>query len=777
MKPRSLCVLVAALAVALAALACAPHAHADEWVLVVDADTADAPALDDLPEPGQALWTALTGEAASVRLLAARHPLLALPDVMAKAAEDEPQQVVFVGAFDPLPDARDGALEKARKAWGRAPEGSRLMPLEGMAAGALEALEGLAGVTADRVILIAFGEPTIRTEPFSPLDPEDRLRATVTVPVTELRLALTPEAGVAVPLVGTPTLEGDTVTAMREGRDALRFRVERSLEGPREGRLAFLPLDHDGVVRIAPPPPDPAWRWDRLEPAIRIRAADGETPGGFDASGTQADAPQEARYRVEATRPATADLRPEIHVGGAPREVAGLRAWLTPFTQRDAEVAEAVLHVRYAPRPAAPDEVEGEIRLGTQRVAFRVATDRGRARLVGAPPAEAIALPRANEQPSVTLEVRAENGNMPASASLELVCEPEAYAERVRLRVYRRDGTEQRIAPGSVFRLPTGDAVEARIELADRASWGALEPGALRIRPASQAGVTVEGTLTLPYRFRQARLRVADAPPRYRVVDAGLEAVAPLRLVVDADGGDGAWLLERLAVPPRVAEQGGTTRADWTVIDEGSGAWRVEARGAWRGLEPEPFSAREARVAFEIAWDAGLAPDPIEAVVEVPARWGRRGWVFVGLAALAIALGVGTFLQLRAAPVRGTLLYAVEGLDRTVGRVDLAGMGRRAVVLRADARGRVDLGDDGQPIGTIRPTRVGAMLEVPGDDGEPERRLLVDGLSVRTGRHTLRYVSGDADEVEAALPLLDVPDLLGPEFDLESGAVDALPEG
>nr|MDJ0975952.1 hypothetical protein [Planctomycetota bacterium] len=121
------------------------------------------------------------------------------------------------------------------------------------------------------------------------------------------------------------------------------------------------------------------------------------------------------------------------------------------------------------------------------------------------------------------------------------------------------------------------------------------------------------------------------------------------------------------------------------------------------------------------------------------------------------------------------LLYAVQGLERTVGRVDLTPIGRRAVVLRSDERGRVDIGDEGEAIGTIRPTRVGAMLEVPGEDGTPERRLLVDGLSLKTGRHTLRYVSGDADEVEAAIPLLEVPDLLGPEFDLESGAVDALP--
>ncbi len=772
--PRPHRVLAAALAAVLAVLLCAPEATADEWVIVVDADTGDAPALDELPAPGRALWAALTKQEAAVRLLAARHPVLALTKVLAKADEDAPQQVVYLGAFDALPEAKAQRLERAKKAWSKAPEGSRLLPLDGVTADALEALDGLEGLTTEAVLLIAFGEPTVEDEPFSPLDPEAHLRATVTVPVTELRLAATPEKGVAVPLVGTPQAPGDTVIADRQGKAQLAFRVKRTLDGSRKGTLAFMALDHDDVVRIAEPPATATWTWDGLEADVRIRGAEGGAAEPFDATDAEVDAPREVRYRVVATKPARASLEPQVFVDDAARAVPGLRAWVTAPTERDAEVLEAVLHVRYAPRPASPQDVEGEVRIGGQRVRFHVSADRGRATLGGTPGAP-FALPLAAERDRVTFQVATKNGNMPKATVLTLSCEPEAYAERVRLRLFKADGTEQRVAPGSAFRVGTGAAIEAVVELTDGEAWAALEPGTLAIRPATQDGVTVEGALELPFRFRQARLVVQDEDVRYRVADDAVEAIAPLRLVVDADGGDGAWLLARLAATPRVAEQGDAPLADWTVVDEGGGTWRVEATGPWRGPDAEPFDAQHPTLTFDVTWDGGAAPGPVEARVEVPARWGTRGWIFVGLAVLAIALGVGTFLQLRAAPVRGTLLYAVQGLERTVGRVDLTPIGRRAVVLRSDERGRVDIGDEGEAIGTIRPTRVGAMLEVPGEDGTPERRLLVDGLSLKTGRHTLRYVSGDADEVEAAMPLLEVPDLLGPEFDLESGAVDALP--
>jgi hypothetical protein len=124
--------------------------------------------------------------------------------------------------------------------------------------------------------------------------------------------------------------------------------------------------------------------------------------------------------------------------------------------------------------------------------------------------------------------------------------------------------------------------------------------------------------------------------------------------------------------------------------------------------------------------------------------------------------------------VAGTLLYVVDDLPGTVGRLDLRPVGRRRAAVFADGRGRLSLQSGTTLVARIRPTRVGGMLEIADEGGEGERRLLVDGLSARAGRHVLRYVSGQPAASEAAAAMEDVPDLLGEEYDLESGRIDAL---
>ena len=66
------------------------------------------------------------------------------------------------------------------------------------------------------------------------------------------------------------------------------------------------------------------------------------------------------------------------------------------------------------------------------------------------------------------------------------------------------------------------------------------------------------------------------------------------------------------------------------------------------------------------------------------------------------------------------------------------------------------------------------MLEYADVGGTKERRLLVDGVSLRLGRHIIRYVYGRRASDE--LPPMPPPaeDLLGTEFDLESGRIEAL---
>jgi hypothetical protein len=162
--------------------------------------------------------------------------------------------------------------------------------------------------------------------------------------------------------------------------------------------------------------------------------------------------------------------------------------------------------------------------------------------------------------------------------------------------------------------------------------------------------------------------------------------------------------------------------------------------------------------------------------VTVPARWGRAGWVLVGLAAAAVLLGLFVVLSHRALPLDGTLLYTVEGRAGAVGRLALASAGRRGATVTADEGGRLALGGPGRPVLRVLATRVGGMAEVPAAAGGVERRLLVDGLAFDVGRHALRYVQAGGQEWKPpegeASPTGTTPanDLLGPEYDLPHGA-------
>ncbi len=253
----------------------------------------------------------------------------------------------------------------------------------------------------------------------------------------------------------------------------------------------------------------------------------------------------------------------------------------------------------------------------------------------------------------------------------------------------------------------------------------------------------------------------------------------PLRIELDPDGGDGAWLLARMRTAPVVRGQlGDQAPALWIVESEAPGVWRARPSGPWTGTTPGAFDDQEDTLHMEITWADGPAPQAFDLVVLVPARWGVRGWLFMGLAVMALALATFTFLQLRPPPIEGTLLYTAEGLKRTVGHLDLAPVGRKTMILRADKQGRLSVGSkaatsQGDALAVLRPTRVAGTIEIPGDDGTPEKRLLVDGLTVRIGAHALRYLSGQPTEQDLAKPLLDVPDLLGPEFDVGSGRFDA----
>src|SRR5690606_1251307 len=100
-----------------------------------------------------------------------------------------------------------------------------------------------------------------------------------------------------------------------------------------------------------------------------------------------------------------------------------------------------------------------------------------------------------------------------------------------------------------------------------------------------------------------------------------------------------------------------------------------------------------------------VARVPIE--VRVVARWGARGYWIVGLAALAGLLACVVLAAQRPPKVTGTLLWAAEGLEATVGRLDLSAVGRGKREVRADSKGRLSLDGPGRAIAIVRAERIG----------------------------------------------------------------------
>jgi hypothetical protein len=239
-----------------------------------------------------------------------------------------------------------------------------------------------------------------------------------------------------------------------------------------------------------------------------------------------------------------------------------------------------------------------------------------------------------------------------------------------------------------------------------------------------------------------------------------------LALTLDPDGGDGEWLARLQAEAPTLSLATDAPQG-FSVATLAPGRWEVRRDGAWKGERGGIFDDRVERVPLTIAWAPGGDPQVLQVPVTVPARWGRMGWVLVALAGVAVLLLGFIVASHRVAPLTGTLLYTIQGVDGAVGRLPLAGAGRRRTAVTADARGRLTLGGGGPAVFHLRPTRVGGMVELPGESGQVETRLLVDGLSFCVGRHAVRYVqAGREGSAQPPVAPESGPDLLGPEYDL-----------
>lgn len=689
----------------------------------------------------------------------------------------EPVTLILVGPFgkvEPVPEGAGFALES----WNRtAPAGSRILPLSLSADGAA-LLASAKGFQARGTLVLALGPASALPEPWSAFAESAVLTAEVRVPVVRAAWGggdgSVDGADLELPLVGG---EGDTLTRLPAQGDVRRWRLEHAQVKGLKAALRFEPPRSTGPVLLAAAPGALEVAWAEVKPEVRWLAEGGAAPQ-VTAADLERGRPREARFAYRRT--ATAEpsgwlsvVEREDAAQALPAEV-GLRAEgerrVTPFVVE----GEAVLTLT----PGAPraGRFAGRVVLEPQgpgagaplAVAYALAYLPAKVTAALTGPEQPVKLPPSSLEKPLTLRVEAANANAPEAVDLAWTS---ALAD-LSLRVRRGDQEEVVWRSREAFRFQVGAVYALRFAAPDRPAWGHHErgPKALVLAPVPVAGVDVACTGSVAYRAREPAWRVDAADARYRADAQDPRDERPLRAVLDADGGDGAWLAWRLEQAPPL-EQVADSPQRFAVVSVGPGRVELRREGPWKGGRGGIFTDRVEEVEVGFPEPKTLQRLP----VLVPARWGAMGYVLAGLAGLAALLGLFAWRLSRVLPVGGTLLYTTEGRPGAVGRLPLLTVGRRRTPITLDGQGRLTLRGSGPLLARILPTRVGGMLEVQRDGGRTERRLLVDGLTVSLGRHALRYVQGTGEGAPPPPEPGAVPDLLGPEYDLPTSTDDAPP--
>ncbi len=695
-----------------------------------------------------------------------------------------PGPVVLVGPFG----AAGGAVaEKALAAWNENAGTSRVLCV-GAAPEALGALAGVRGYVARGSIVLGFGEVVAETTPFSPLTAleggvdagaaaKTLLEAVVRIPVERVAVGAGPGDGPLI--VARSALDADRPeSSVTESPDGLvqEIRVRRSLSDGRVATIAFeaLPLRETAdeakpdVLLLAEPPPPRTFTWDRLAPDVSLR---GEPFVVLQAAIGKTYA---TRFRLLRARVGPAPTWTAHREDGAPLET-GLTVDVAPEVFLSEEVAESQVTVRLRPTAETPRKAEGRLVLDagdaprSLGVPYRFDLMPGRValHLEGVP--EVVALPRASVDRPWRLRVSSENANAPSHVPVVLTVEPASATRRLGL-VMDMDGTRKPFvtrAEGEPTLLRLGAEFVAGLEVVSGAPEG-LDGATAVFSVGEVAGLEPTAPIRVALRSRHPRL-VATAGPEFRVDEGRIQPTRPLTLSIDPDGGDGEWLRSLQALAPRL-EAPSDSPVRWALESSAPGTWSVIPTGAWDGPRAEPFGERRSSVLLGVEWPGGPGPGSVRVDLVQAPRWGTLGYVFIALAAIAVALGLFALRQMRVPPLAGTLLYATEGLEGAVGRLDLGAVGAGARAVRSDVEGRLALEDlraatGRETVAVVRATRVGGMLDVVAEGGGLERRLLVDGLTVTIGRHRIRYVSG-SDDARAPFATEEAADLLGPEYDL-----------
>lgn len=691
--------------------------------------------------------------------------------------------------------AADSAAAEALAAWeSRAPPTVRVFAPD-VSSQRLALIGEARGVVTAGGIVLACGDPVGAPAPWSPLatsDEERSLGATVHVPLELLAIGDAPRERLfaAASSDGRGTLEWvqPASPSGEAGEEGVTFSVTRALvsddPATRIETVSFSVVEDPRWLWLTDPPQPRTIQWTSLRPDARIAwfaDADGRIPVDaarpLDASPLHVGSPVTRLCRMEHTRVGTDPIwRVAVVDGDLP---AGWSVEPGDVVNLTDEVARRDLVIRIEPHPGDPGTWQGSVLIqadGHPRrfvVPFQFVTPPGQvvARLEA--PTEARRLPAAENSLPWNLHLEEETPNAPRLVRVEAVLEPASLASVLTARLEGTGGVDLAWDLASPLDLQPGRRYALHLDLAPGV---AAAQGTMALRIPDQRGVQGRAAGRGVLVPRAPRLRVASSAWHYGMDGGEVVGDPPLLLEVDADGGGGAWRLALLETEPSVEVAAGAQVA-FALRPDGPGRWALVPDSGWRGARGDTFSDREESVPVRVTWAPGAVPEDLSLTIRVRARWGAAGWILAALAALALALGLWGLLQLRAAPVDGTLLYVVEGRQSAVGRLDLTPAGRHVTPVLADKAGRLSLGGrrkhGGSPVAIVRPTRVGGLLEIP-TATPAERHLLVDGLTVTAGSHRFRYVAAQPEA--AIVPGVDAlgPELLGPEYDLPTGRIDAL---
>ncbi len=685
-----------------------------------------------------------------------------------------PIDVLLLGPFGPVAGSEgEGEADARVAAWNdKAPEGSRVLAVRA-SEDARDALVDARGVASDGRIVVGFGEPRVETQPFSPFGagPEGisaRIRILADV------VMLGAKADHTAVLAASSDAKDDTIQV--EAIAGLHTLVLR--RRPDDGRtatLTFAPVANRRSTQWLVEPPGPlTFRWEELAKEARLEGPDGKPAAPFVAVDVEVGAPKEVVLRLRRTRKGPPPAwRVAAKDGDLP---LGLSATVGSEVETSPEIGESEVRVRFVAAAGRPIDARGTLLLEAEgyetpvALPFEIRVQKGAARLL-VEGASAAAFPRAETEERPIIGFEALNANAPKALQVRAACDG-GQEQWLRGLVLSEGGSVARWDPTKPLLLDVGVKRSLAFELAEDAPAELLWPCKVTLRADAIEGVGIDGGGVITVRKRRPHIKLGGPPPAFTLENGVLVSAEPLVLQLDPDGGDGAFLLDLFKTPPMLRSRGGST--GWQTVPRGQGIWHVVPTGEWSGTQPTIFRDQEEHVEIEIRWERGRTPGTITVPVEIGARWGKRGFVLVSLALMALLLALLIVGYMRTPPVKGVLLYTVDGLDGTVGRLDLAPVRRKTRVIVSDDKGKLSIAPKGDAIAKIRPTRVGGMLEYIDPHGTKEKRLLVDGVSLRLGRHLVRFVYGrpEGDEPAPTAPAGD--DLLGPEYDIESGKIEAL---